>query len=75
MEYAKDIVLDLKNGQVDNSSKKELLKKKEKNGLLIRFFEKMTKHKVMTTVITTTVGFMILDILLISSFINVLTKI
>ena len=72
MEYAKDIVLDLKNKTRKTSDEKVLAKGKSK---LIWLYEKITKHKVMTTVITATVGFMILDIMLISSFVSVLSKI
>ena len=72
MEYAKDIVLDLKNKTRKTSDKNVFAKGKSK---LIWLYEKITKHKVMTTVITATVGFMILDIMLISSFVSVLSKI
>lgn len=78
MEYAKDVILDLKNGQASrkaNNIRKEKIKTKERNSILNKVYETITKHKIMTTVITATVSFMVLDILLISSFINVLTKI
>ena len=78
MEYAKDVILDLKNGQASkkiNDIRKKKIKTKERNSILNKVYETITKHKIMTTVITATVSFMVLDILLISSFINVLTKI
>ena len=78
MEYAKDVILDLKNGQANrrtNNIRKEKIKTKERNSILNKVYEAITKHKIMITVITATVSFMVLDILLISSFINVLTKI
>ena len=78
MEYAKDVILDLKNGQASrktNNIRKEKIKTKERNSILNKVYETITKHKIMTTVITATVSFMVLDILLISSFINVLSKI
>ena len=78
MDYAKDVILDLNNGQASkkiNNIKKDKIGTNERNSILNKVYEAIAKHKIMTTVITATVSFMVLDILLISSFISVLTKI
>lgn len=61
MEYAKDIILDLKQGQD--------YKKETKTEKILR---KILEHKIMTTIISLTIGFIVCDIMLISSFVNVL---
>lgn len=66
MEYAKDIVLEIKDGQAVNN---------KKQNLFIKFGKGMANHKMLTTVITATISFIIIDLLLISSFVNVLMKI
>ena len=66
MECAKDIVLELKEGQVRKHTKQE------KKGVIHTIVGKMARHKVMTTILFATVGFMVLDVLLISSFVSVL---
>ena len=68
-------ILTERNPPTNNNIRKEKIKTKERNSILNKVYETITKHKIMTTVITATVSFMVLDILLISSFINVLTKI
>lgn len=70
MEYAKDMVLDIKNGQgMKNNDEWKISKKKLlKRGL----FERISNHKIVVSVVAVTVGFMIIDMILISSFINVL---
>lgn len=69
MEYTKDIILDLGNGQA--SQKKNL----KKVNLLKKFAKHITNHKIMTCVIIATIGFIVLDMYLITSFMDVLTKI
>lgn len=69
MEYTKDVILDLGNGQVE--SKKSF----KKENLLRRLWKHISKHKIMTSVIIATIGFIVLDMYLITSFMNVLTKI
>lgn len=66
MEYAKDIVLEIKDGQAVKS---------KKQNLFIKFRKGIANHKMLTTVITATISFIIIDLLLISSFVNVLMKI
>lgn len=66
MEYAKDIVLEVKGGQA--------LKGKKQN-LFIRIGKEIANHKMFTTIITATISFIVIDLLLISSFVNVLMKI
>lgn len=92
MEYAKDIIINLKEGQAEKNKKRSILNKKEKQDkikkiLNVNFwkdkvkasFGKISKgileHKIMTTIVTATISFMILDVLLISSFIEILEKI
>ena len=67
MEYAKNIILDLGNRQ---ALKKEQSIKKRK-----RIVKKIMEHKIMSTIIFLTLGFIICDIMLISSFVNILGKI
>lgn len=66
MEYAKDIVLEVKDGQTVNN---------KKQNLFIKFRKGIANHKMLTTVITATISFIIIDLLLILSFVNVLMKI
>lgn len=61
MEYTRDIILNLQNGQTKEVNKS--------------FFNKFMKHKIMLLVTFITLGFMILDIVLVSNFINTLTTI
>ena len=66
MEYAKDIILEVKDGQVVKN-KKESIRTKIVRGI--------SEHKLLTTVITATISFIVIDLLLISSFMSVLMKI
>lgn len=66
MECAKDIILEVKEGQVSGSAKKG------KRGIIHRMVDKIARHKVMVGIVLTTVIFMVLDVVLISSFISVL---
>ncbi len=66
MEYAKDIILDLKQGQAVQGKD---YKKETKTEKILR---KILEHKIMTTIISLTIGFIVCDIMLISSFVNVL---
>ena len=70
MEYAKDMVLDLKNGQeekVDNEWRNA-----KKKFALKGMFSKIGDHKIIASVLAVTLGFMVIDMILISSFIDVL---
>ena len=67
MEYAKDIILE--QGKVLEEG---LERKKSGRKSIVHL---ITEHKMMTTIVTATISFMILDIVLISSFVNVLGKI
>ena len=66
MEYAKDIILEVKDGQVVKN------KKERKRTKIVRG---IPEHKMLTTVITATISFIVIDLLLISSFMSVLMKI
>ena len=66
MEYAKDIVLEVKGGQALNV---------KKQNLFIRIGKRIANHKMFTTIITATISIIVIDLLLISSFVNVLMKI
>ena len=66
MECAKDIILELKEGQAVLNSQKT------RKGVIHRIFDKISKHKVMTTIILATISFMVLDVILISSFVGIL---
>lgn len=63
MEYAKDISLKLNDGQA------------RRKGNVAKILKRLAKHKIITTITIATIGFIIVDIMLISSFINLLTKI
>ena len=67
MECAKDIILE--QGKVLEEG---LERKKSGRKSIVHL---ITEHKMMTTIVTATISFMILDIVLISSFVNVLGKI
>ena len=92
MEYAKDILINLKDGHAGKSKKRERLNKKQNQDKKTRTFSinilknkiktsfgKIRKgildHKIMTTIVTATVSFMILDVLLINSFVQILVTI
>ena len=92
MEYAKDILINLKEGQAEKNKNRGILGKKQKQDNLKKIFNvsfwkdkvkasvgKIGKgildHKMMTTIVTATISFMILDVLLISSFIEILGRI
>ena len=66
MEYTKDIILDLNNGQARN--KKSIVKE----NVLKKIWKHTLKHKVITSIVIGTIGFILLDIYLITSFINIL---
>ena len=66
MEYAKDIILEVKDGQVV---------KNKKESIITQIARGISEHKMLTTVITATISFIVIDLLLISSFVSVLMKI
>ena len=70
MEYAKDVILDLKNGQAKVKDRNVNSKK----GVFLKIGDKISRHKIMSTVITATISFIVLDMVLIINFVNVLTK-
>lgn len=63
MECAKNIGISLKEGQVS------------KKGFITKIAKKITNHKIITTIVLATIGFMVLDIMLISSFVSILGRI
>ena len=71
MEYAKDVILDLKNGQANVKNRNVNSKK----GVFLKIGDTISRHKIMSTVITATISFIVLDFVLIVNFVNVLTKI
>lgn len=70
MEYAKDMVLDLKNGQ--EVKKDDEWRNAKKKFALKGMFSKIGDHKIIASVLAVTLGFMVIDIILISSFVSVL---
>ena len=88
MEYAKDIILEkgqvleseLERKKCNKSwfeeNRKTILKKDEKQkigyNIIIKTTKLISEHKIITTIVTATISFMILDIVLINSFINML---
>lgn len=78
MEYAKDIILKYDGGQENGSEwRRERYERKcrKKNKVITNILDKLFGHKMVVTVISVTVFFMILDMFLINSFINLLTEI
>lgn len=67
MEYAKNIILDLGKGQT--LEKKHTIKERKK------IVQKIMEHKIMSAIMFLTLGFIMCDIMLISSFVNILGKI
>lgn len=67
MEYAKNIILDLGKGQT--LEKKQTIKERKK------IVQKIMEHKLMSAIMFLTLGFIMCDIMLISSFVNILGKI
>ena len=65
MEYTKDITLGVKEGQVRKKTKKE------KNNKLL---EKLNQHRFVFTVSLAILSFIILDLVLITNFITLLTR-
>lgn len=63
MECVKDFRLELKEGQASNK------------GLITKIAKKIMKHKVITTIVLATITFMVLDLMLIASFVSILGKI
>ena len=68
MEYAKDIVLDVHYGQ-------ECKVQKRKAKILNKIIEYISNHKMITTIVCITLMLMTLDVMLVSSFVQVLTNI
>ena len=79
MEYAKDIILNLKSGQEVNKRDWRRTRNRRRNntktGIFSRTLGKLLKHKIVTTVAIALVGFMAIDIYLVTSFVNVLVRI
>ena len=79
MEYAKDIVLNLKSGQEVNKRDWRRTRNRRRNtqkvGIFSKTLGKLLRHKIITTVMVVTIGFMAIDIYLVTSFVNVLGKI
>ena len=65
MEYAKDIILDVHYGQA----------LKKQNNLWSKILQKIGKHKIITTIVFITLILTVLDIILVTSFIQILTTI
>lgn len=69
MEYAKDIVLDLKKGQAVEGKVKT-----KRSGAVKEVCKMISEHKVISSIVTATVSFIVIDALLIVNFVNILTK-
>ena len=79
MEYAKDIVLNLKSGQRVNKRDWRRTRNRRRNnqkvGIFSKTLDKLLRHKMITTIAIALVGFMAIDIYLVTSFVNVLVRI
>lgn len=67
MEYTKDVILHVNYGQGVNENKKSW-------NWLNKISSAITKHKMMTAVISITLMLMFLDIMLVTSFVQVLSS-
>ena len=65
MEYTKDVIFNVRYGQ-------DVLKKSKKRCFFKRIQLLLNKHKMITAIVVVTFMFMIFDLMLISSFIEVL---
>ncbi len=63
MECVKNIGISLKEGQAI------------KKGLVTKIARKIANHKIITTIVLATVGFIVLDMILIASFVSILGRI
>lgn len=68
MEYTKDMILHVNYGQ-------EVKKERKILKLLNKVGKALSKHKMMTTIVSITVMLMALDFMLVASFMQVLTTI
>lgn len=68
MEYTKDMILHVNYGQ-------EVRAKRKGWNLFYKIVSVITGHKIITAVVSITFMLMILDIMLVSSFVNVLSTI
>ncbi len=68
MEYTKDVILHVNYGQ-------EVRAKRKGWNLFYKIASVMAGHKIMTAVVSITLMLMILDIMLVSSFVNALSTI
>lgn len=67
MEYTKDVILQVNYGQgVKNKNKVW--------SIINKFGENVAKHKMITTIVSITLMLMILDFMLVSSFVQVLSQ-
>lgn len=68
MEYTKDLILNVNYGQAGKNKKRELT-------IFERLMEKIAKHKAISTIVSITLMLMVLDVMLISSFVEILSSI
>lgn len=68
MEYTKDIILNVNYGQARK-------KRRFKWNVLDKIVNTMQSHKIMTTIISITLILILLDFMLITSFIKILSRI
>ncbi len=78
MEYAKDILIGVKQGQVERKNARKGKKNKSLNfeGKGFKSFtSKIIKHKFIISIALAIISFIALDLFLISNFINILSSI
>ena len=68
MEYTKDLILNVNYGQAGKTKKGGL-------GILEKVAGKIAKHKAISTIVSISLMLMILDIMLVSSFVEILSSI
>lgn len=64
MGYTKDMVLEVNYGQA---------KRKHKKGMLAKILDSMARHRTMTAIISITLMLIIIDLMLVASFVQVLS--
>ena len=69
MEYTKDMILQVRYGEINRTLKN----KKEKR--TSKFLEGIQKHKLMTTAVISAIIFISIDMILVSNFVRILSTV
>lgn len=67
MEYTKDMILQVRYGEINRAAKNKKMK------WTSRFLEGIQNHKIITAAVVSAVGFISIDVMLIITFIHILS--